>query len=100
MKKYVKEKSQLQEVIELYENEIAGLKEQRKHIEKNIEMGELPECEKYSSLTNEKKHIVDTIKMIAYRAETAMASMIQPKLSQRKGNKSLATTDIFNRSRP
>ena len=89
MKKYVKEKSQLQEVIELYENEIAGLKEQRKHIEKNIEMGELPECEKYSSLTNEKKHIVDTIKMIAYRAETAMASMIQPKLSQRKTTKVL-----------
>ena len=33
---------------------------------------------------NEKKHIVDTIKMIDYRAETAMATMIQPKLSQRK----------------
>jgi hypothetical protein len=27
---------------------------------------------------------MDTIKMIDYRAETAMATMIQPKLSQRK----------------
>jgi predicted nuclease with TOPRIM domain len=84
MKKYVIKKSQLQEIIELYRNEIAGLKEQRKQIEKNIEIGELPECEKYSSLMNEKKHIVDTIKMIDYRAETAMATMIQPELSQRK----------------
>ena len=84
MKKYVIKKSQLQEVIELYRNEVAGLKEQRKQIEKSIEIGELPECEKYSSLMNEKKHIVDTIKMIDYRAETAMATMIQPQLSQKK----------------
>jgi hypothetical protein len=84
MKKYVIKKSQLQEVIELYRDEIAGLKEQRKQIEKSIEIGELPESERYSSLMNEKKHIVDTIKMIDYRAETAMATMIQPKLSQRK----------------
>lgn len=89
MKKYVIKKSQLQEVIELYKNEIAGLKGQRKQIEKNIEIGKLPECEKYSSLMNEKKHIVDTIKMIDYRAETAMATMIQPKLSQRKATRVL-----------
>ncbi len=62
MKKYVKEKSQLQEVIELYESEINSLREQRKQIEKNIEIGELPESEQYSSLMNEKKHIMDTIK--------------------------------------
>ncbi|MCP4372295.1 MAG: hypothetical protein GY797_29950, partial [Deltaproteobacteria bacterium] len=89
MKTYVIKKSQLQEVIELYKNEIAGLKEKRKQIEKNIEIGELPECEKYSSLMNEKKHIVDTIKMIDYRVETAMATMIQPKLSQRKTTRAL-----------
>jgi hypothetical protein len=45
MKKYVIKKSQLQEVIELYKNEISGLKEQRKQMEKNIEIGELVECE-------------------------------------------------------
>ncbi len=53
-------KSRLQEVIEIYRNEIAGLKEQRKQIEKSIEIAELPECEKYSSLMNEKKHINKT----------------------------------------
>ncbi len=63
---------------------MAGLREQRKQIEKSIEIGELPESEKYSSLMNENKHIVDTIKMIDYRAETAMATMIESKLSQRK----------------
>ncbi len=84
IKKYVNEKSQLQEVIELYQNEVVNLRKQRKQVDKNIAIGELPESEKYSSLLNEKKHIMDTIKMIAYRAETAMATIIQPKLSMRK----------------
>ena len=84
----------------MYRNEVAGLKEQRKQIEKSIEIGELPECEKYSSLMNEKKHIVDTIKMIDYRAETAMATMIQPATITEEDNKSLVATDIFDRSRP
>ena len=46
MKKYVIKKSQLQAVIELYRNEVAGLEEQRKQIEKSIEIVELPEYEK------------------------------------------------------
>jgi len=38
-------------------------------MEKNIEIGELVECEKYNSLKNEKRHIMDTIKMIDYQPE-------------------------------
>ncbi len=77
IKKYVAEKSQLQEVIEFYQNDLLILKDRRKQTDKHITIAELPESEKYSSLTNEKKHIMDTIKMIAYRAETAMATIIQ-----------------------
>ncbi|MFH1776474.1 MAG: putative transposase [Candidatus Omnitrophota bacterium] len=71
-------------MIELYQNEITALKEQRKKLDKHIQISELPESEKYSSLTTEKKHIMDTIKMIAYRAETALATIIQPEQLKRK----------------
>ena len=66
IKKYVTEKSQLQEVIEFYQNDLLLLKNRRKQTDKHITIAELPESEKYSSLTNEKKHIMDTIKMSRY----------------------------------
>jgi hypothetical protein len=89
IKKYIKKKSQIQETIELYKDDLIKLKDRRKITDTHICISELPEAEKYSSLSTEKKHIMDTIKMIAYRAETAMATMIQPQLSKRKETKSL-----------
>jgi len=84
IEKYITQKAQLQEIIELYQKDLDDLKIKRKQTNKYIAIADLPESERYSSLTNEKKHIMDTIKMIAYRAETAMASMIQPDVSKRK----------------
>ena len=39
----------------------------------------LPEEYKFDQLRTKSKHLIDTIKMIAYRAETAMASIVREK---------------------
>ena len=45
-------------------------------------MGKLEAKDRFSRLAKEKKHFIDTIKMIAYRAETAMAEVLKEKLSR------------------
>jgi len=47
----------------------------RKATPKHIKMNELPEAERFNQLSTPSKHLVDTLKMIAYRAETAMANL-------------------------
>jgi hypothetical protein len=41
----------------------------------------LPEAERFQQLSTHSKHLVDTLKMIAYRAETAMANLLREHLS-------------------
>jgi hypothetical protein len=40
----------------------------------------LPEKDRFTRLRTERKHFVDTIKMIAYRAETSLASLLREHL--------------------
>lgn len=44
-------------------------------------MSELPEEEQFLKLATRSKHFIDTIKIIAYRAETAMARIVREKLN-------------------
>ena len=41
-----------------------------------------PEEEQFTRLRTERKHFLDTIKMIAYRAETSMASLLRENLAR------------------
>jgi len=65
--------------IEALDKELAALKEQRKSTRKHITAGELPPEERLNRLIRQSKHFVDTIKMIAYRAETAMTLILREK---------------------
>jgi len=47
------------------------------HIDENA----LPEDRKFKRLSTQRKHLVDTIKMTAYRAETAMAKSLRENMS-------------------
>lgn len=76
--KYEQKKAELQEDISLLEKELVELKDKRKKVPRRVMLGELPENERFLKLADEKKHIMDTIKMTAYRAETSMADMIKP----------------------
>ncbi len=73
-------KIELYEDIIFLESEILLLKKQKKQMDKYIELSQLPEHQRFSGFINEKKHFLDLIKMIAYRAETAMSSIISEKM--------------------
>ena len=79
---YQQNKAQLQQEIFFYQRQLDQLKQQRKNIDKHITFGKLPKQQQFSKLAEEKKHIMDTIKMIAYRAETAMANIVKSKMNR------------------
>jgi len=76
-----RKKSALQEAIESQQQELQRAKAARKATPKQIPMGELPEAERFRRLSVDRKHLVDTLKMVAYRAETAMANLLREHLS-------------------
>ncbi len=79
---YEQKQGQLQEAIEDLDRQIQQLKAQRKQTPHHIAVKDLPESDRFSRLLTERKHFIDTIKLIAYRAETSMASLLRDKLSR------------------
>ena len=86
---FVQRKSGLQEDITQLTKEVADLKAQRKATQHHISYDELPEEARFDRLSTQSKHLVDTIKMIAYRAETAMAQIIREKMTRHDDARSL-----------
>lgn len=80
--RYQQKKAQLQEEIEHLGQQLEQIKLQRKQTAHHVTVGELPEAERFSRLLPERKHFLDTIKMISYRAETNMASLLRESLSR------------------
>jgi len=70
--------------------DIEQLKEKIKDTDHYMEWGRLPEAEKFHQLLPDKKRLVDTIKMICYRAETALSNILQEKLSHTQESRALA----------
>ena len=81
IKKHLSNKGSLHSEIEYLEHQIKELKQKKKEISRKITFSELPENEKFDSAINQRKQFLDTIKMIAYRAETAMANIIRPNMA-------------------
>jgi len=79
---YQQKKGQLQQAIEQRRQQIEQLKAQRKAIPKHLEIKDLPEQDRFQRLRAEKKHFIDTIKLIAYRAETALAQLAREKINR------------------
>ena len=75
-------KGELREQIESLDREIEKLKLERKHTQHHIAVKSLPEEDRFTRLRTERKHFVDTIKMIAYRTETSLASLLREHLSR------------------
>jgi len=80
LQSYPQRKGELQEQIQHLDLEIDGLKQQRKNTEHHIPVKSLPDEDRFTRLRTERKHFVDTIKMIAYRAETSLASLLREHL--------------------
>jgi hypothetical protein len=77
MVKYLSSKEALKTEIELRQKEIELIKAKKKAIPRKISYSELPENETFDDIVNQRKHFLDTIKIIAYRAETAMSNLIK-----------------------
>lgn len=92
---FAQRKSDLQDSIARLQTAVAELKVQRKATKKHITYGELPEAARFDRLSTQSKHLLDTIKMIAYRAETAMVQIIHQKMARRDDARSLLRA-IYN----
>jgi len=79
---YEQRKGQLQEQIQHWDVEIEDLKQQRKQTPHHVPLQSLPDEERFTRLRTERKHFVDTIKMIAYRAETSLVSLLREHLAR------------------
>ncbi len=86
---YQQKKGQLQQAIEERRPQIEQLKAQRKALPKHLQIKDLPEQDRFRRLRSEKKHFIDTIKLIAYRAETALAQLAREKLKRLDDARSL-----------
>ena len=80
--RYEQQKGETLQRIQARQGELDALKPQRKTTPKHIAIKDLPEADRFSQLQSDKKHLVDTIKMIAYRAETTLARLAAEKLKR------------------
>jgi hypothetical protein len=74
---YERKKGVLREEIEFLENDLVQLKTQRRETPRHIALGQLPEPERFAQLAPVRKQLMDTIRMVAYRAETALALLVR-----------------------
>jgi hypothetical protein len=92
--RFEQEKGKLLEQIQHREQKLDQLKIERKATEKKVAMKDLAPEERFTQLRTAKKHFVDTIKLIAYRAETALVHIVREKL-HRPGDARALVRDVF-----
>ena len=73
---------ELRDKIQAQEFKLSELKAQRRQTPTKLTLKELPEAERFAQLKTEKKHFIDTIKLIAYRAESALAGEVREALAR------------------
>jgi hypothetical protein len=92
--KWEQQKADLVEAIEQFEKDLTDLNSKLKETPSHLAWDVLPETEKFQRLAPSRKQLVDTVKMIAYRAETAMASIVREELVRADDARSLLR-DVF-----
>jgi len=79
---FERKKALLLEEITMFQNEVEALKSKRSKLDKHIEISKLPEEARFSKLKTQTKQLLDTVKMIAYRAETAMVNVLRENMQR------------------
>ena len=82
VRQYEQHQGQLQENIGQIGRLLEDLKKQRKATLRHIPVQDLPEADRFTRLRTERKYFLDTIKMIAYRAETSMAFTLREQMKR------------------
>lgn len=86
---YQQQKGELLGEIERLKRDVTQLKEQRQQVPPRLAIQDLPATERLGKLAQSRKHLLDTIKMIAYRAETALANILRPLMAHQEEARSL-----------
>ena len=73
---WVETKANLLEAINCHEKTLAELKTKLKETPRHIEWKDLAEADKFNRLLPGRKRLLDAVRMIAYRAETAMVPLL------------------------
>ncbi len=82
VEKWQAQKARLHAAVTTCQAHLDALKTGRKATSHHVTLGELPADEQFPRLRIERKHFVDTIKLIAYRAETALAGTVRENLAR------------------
>jgi transposase len=89
IKQWEQQKAELQEEIEGLERELAALKDRMASTPKHLAWDDLPEEHKFERLAPSRRRLTDTVKLVAYRAETALAMILREELSHAEEARSL-----------
>jgi len=73
---WLNKKAELLEEIQHYENQLEEVKTSLRQTPHHLRWEQLPEEHRFHRLAPTRRRLIDTIRMIAYRAETAMASLL------------------------
>jgi hypothetical protein len=73
---------QLRDAIQAQDAVVEALKQKRKTTPQKVPLKELPEAQRLRQLQPESKHFIDTVKLIAYRAESALAGEVREHLQR------------------
>ena len=73
---------ELREALKAEGDRIDEYKQRRATTPNKVPLSELPEKERFAQLCPESKHFIDTIKVLAYRAESALAGEVREHLAR------------------
>jgi hypothetical protein len=95
MEHAINKQADLLEVLEKKQAEKDELKKEREGVKRRIVLKDMTEEERYNKLNVESKLFMNIIKMICYRAETAVANEIAPLLNNEKEEKRMLVKQII-----
>ena len=87
----------MRETIEALEHELDEVKAQRKATPHHLGWEELEADDKFERLAPSRKRLLDTVKLIAYRSETALVGLVRTELRREDDARSLVR-DLFRSS--
>jgi hypothetical protein len=86
---------QYKHLLDRYSQEEDILVKERKKLQPHIKLSQMPEEKRYNKLKTESKIFMNVIKMICYRAESAVASIISPYLANADKEKRMVAKQII-----
>ena len=77
------------EQVQQHQAQLNDLKAKRKEQARHVQLKDLPESQRIEQLRSGRKHFMDTIKLIAYRAESALVQSVRESMTRSDDARSL-----------